>query len=156
MALMFTFRRGNAALALAGALCLLGSALYGTAALAQAQAPRPDAGTFQRLQKESARPYAPDPDKRSATPGSAPSDATAAVEATAARVIPVSRFVFVGNTRVSSEELAAVLREFTGKVLSIRDLNAAADLDAGSHRDRHRAAAACKPLIHTLPVARRC
>lgn len=120
----------------ASAALIACSVLMVNTVYAQAQPARPDAGTFQRLQKETARPFTPDPDKRSAMPGSAPSDATAAVEAAAARVIPVSQFVFVGNTRVSSEELAAALRDFTGKVLSVNDLAAAAEAATALYHER--------------------
>lgn len=104
---------------------------------AGAQTPRPDAGTLQRMQKEAARPYKPDPDRPSAAPGiTTPGSGIATTDGSQARTIAVSQFVFVGNTRISAADLSAALRDFTGRTLSLADLNKAADVATALYRER--------------------
>lgn len=125
-----TLRRGSACLALAGALC---STLHGTAVLAQTQ--RPDAGTLQRQQRDSIRPAVPDTD-RAGNLIRRPADAASREAPASTATVTLSRFVFVGNTQISADELNAALKDYLGRPLTVADLNAAADRATAAYRER--------------------
>lgn len=126
MVLIPNARRCGALLALAAALCSGG---------AFAQAQRPDAGTLQRLQKETTRPASPDPDRPDLLPG-APRASAGAAEAATLPAVTVSQFEFIGNTRISAADLSAVLQGFTGRKLSLAELQSATDAATALYRER--------------------
>ena len=104
------------------------------AGMAMAQNTRPDAGTLQRLQRDNTRPAVPDPQRGREVLRGGTDAATPAPTGTAQ--VTLSRFVFVGNTRIPAEELNAALKPYLGRTLTLADLNAAAELATTVYRER--------------------
>ena len=115
-------------------LTLIASGISMLCSFVHAQTTRPDAGTLQRLQRDSTRPAVPDP-QRGREVLRSPSDAASSAPAGSAQVT-LSRFVFVGNTRIPTEELNAALKPYLGRPLTLADLNAAAELATTVYRER--------------------
>jgi hemolysin activation/secretion protein len=106
-----------------------------TAVPAIAQTQRPDAGTLQRQQRDSIRPATPDLDRAQGLIRR-PADAASRTAPASTAQVTLSRFVFVGNTRISTEDLNAALKPYLGRPLTLADLGAAADLATTVYRER--------------------
>ena len=115
-------------------LTLIASGISMLCNVVHAQTTRPDAGTLQRLQRDSTRPAVPDPQRGREVLRS--TDGSAASAPADSAQVTLSRFVFVGNTRIASEELNAALQPYLGRPLSLADLNAAAELATTVYRER--------------------